>query len=83
MFRRCGADDPAGTAGKLVEQALKRLLGRIWPFLDELDDGESGCHVRGWNRHHRRFHLAFDGSLSPAVSHSRIVALTMRTQHVP
>lgn len=30
--------DPAGTARQQVETALRALLRRIWPFLDELDD---------------------------------------------
>ena len=29
--------DPGHTARRLVEAALRNLLRRIWPFLDELD----------------------------------------------
>lgn len=30
--------DPAGTARSQLEAALRMLLRRIWPFLDELND---------------------------------------------
>lgn len=30
--------DPDGTVRRQVEPALRMLLGRIWPFLDDLDD---------------------------------------------
>jgi hypothetical protein len=38
VFDRSPEGDQGGAARRQVETALRALLRRIWPFLDELDD---------------------------------------------